>query len=37
MKNDVLRVEFDNAIQEFGKYGLISVLEELDEFDSIFN
>lgn len=37
VKNDVLRVEFDNAIQEFGKYRLISVLEELDEFDSIFN
>lgn len=37
VKNDVLRVDFDNAIQEFEKYGLISVLEELDEFDSIFN
>ena len=37
VKNDVLRVDFDNAIKEFEKYGLISVLEELDEFDSIFN
>ncbi|MBE6049823.1 MAG: hypothetical protein E7214_03955 [Clostridium sp.] len=36
-KSIVSREEFDNAVCEFEKYGLISILEESDEFDSLFN